>query len=672
MTKASTAKPDFEIPDDFEDEVSFLADMRSTFQEDSDADRLNRDAALEDLRFLVGDQWDDNVRQRRESARKPTLTINRMVAFVSQIVGNRRLNETTIKIVPDAGEDVGIARVREGLVRNIQKVSRADIAYDKALENQVACGIGNFKVELDYDSDDVFEQSIRIVQIPDALAVVWDRSLQDGTGLDARHVFEVWTLPRKSFQADYPWATPADISLDTSLRGDLTANGWLSADDVRVVAYWRMRTKKRVLALMNNGKTVDITDEAEDPEIIANIVQHSDGTPIMREVDRKYAQMYLCSGQDILEGPYNLDISRVPIFRVPGWEVNVGEWRHRWGLVRFLKDPQRLHNYWRSVLAEKLMMTPRAAWVASDAAVEGREADWRNAHLSDDPLLVYNGESGAKPERVAPAQMEQALIAQAEITTQDIRDVSNIHEANLGMPSNEVSGAAIMARQRVSDTGTVLYHDNLNQAIEECGRTVNELIPTVYDTPRVIKVIGEDGKQDMQVINDFGNKHSIDITDGRYNVSVITGPSYATKRIEAAQSMQALINAMPQIASAAADLIVEAQDWPGAEKIAKRLRALVPPGMLDPDEVTPEMAQQAQQQGQAQQTAQALAQAEAEGKIEKLRADAALGYSRARKFAVDAALAPANANVGAANAASQIRDRELRGRLEGVRVAEGG
>lgn len=671
MAKATAKKPKFELPDDFGDEAEFLADMRRLYQEDVDFDLLNRDAALEDLRFLVGDQWSEDVRQRREAGRKPTLTINRLVAFVAQIVGNRRMNETTIKILPDAAEDVGVARVREGLVRNIQKVSRADIAYDKALENQVACGIGNFKVELDYAGDDVFNQDINIVQIPDALAVVWDRQLIDGSGRDARHCFEVWTMTTKEFKEQYPWATPADFSIDSSLRGDLRTNGWISMDDVRVVAYWRMRTKPRTLALMNTGKTVDVTDSVGDPEVIANIVQHSDGTPVMREVERKYAQMYLCTGEDILEGPYDLPISRVPIFRVPGWEVNVGEWKHRWGLVRFLKDPQRLHNYWRSVLAEKLMMTPRAAWLASDAAVQGRESDWRNAHLSDDPLLIYNSEAGQAPERVAPAQMEQALIAQAEITTQDIRDVSNIHEANLGMPSNEVSGVAIVARQRVSDTGTVLYHDNLNQAIEECGRVINELIPSTYDTPRIIKTLGVDGKQDMQVINDFGNPMSVDITDGRYNVSVVTGPSYATKRLEAAQSMQALINAMPQIAATAADLIVEAQDWPGAEKIAARLRALVPPELLDADEITPEIAQNAEAKGEAQSQAAALATAEQSAKIEQIRANAALALTRARHFGVQAALAPAQADIKAADAASQIQDRQLRGRLEGVRVAEG-
>jgi hypothetical protein len=608
---------------------------------------------------------------RRDAARKPTLTFNRLPAFIAQIVGQRRMNETTIKIVADQNSDHAVARVREDLVRNIQKVSRADLAYDNTLQNTVICGIGNFKLRLDYKSADVWEQDMCVDPCPDALSVVWDRMSRDPTGRDAGALFRVFTVKRKKFEKDYPWATPADFSTQYSYLNDNTMNGWVTVDDVRVVAYWHMRTRPRVLALMQSGNTEDVTDRAEDPDMLSQVVQREDGTPVIREVDMPYAQCYICSGTDILEGPYDLPISRVPYFRVPGWEVSVGDWRHRWGLVRFMKDPQRLHNYWRSVIAERLMATPKASWLATQEAVAGREQAFRNSHLSDDPLLVWNGESGQKPERVEPPQIQQALIAEAELTSQDLKDISNIHEANLGMPSNEVSGAAIMARQRVSDTGTVIYHDNLNQAIEECGRTINELIPFVYDTPRILNVMGVDGREYVQAINDVGNPNSVDVTAGRYRVSAVTGPSYATKRMESAAAMLSTLNVMPQLIGQFADLLVEAQDWPGAEKIVKRIRMSMDPALLDPSDVTPEMRAAAAAKAQAGQAAAAVASADANAKIQKTQADAALSAARARNYLVQASLQPDHATMQAANTASQIQDREVRARLEGVKIAEG-
>lgn len=662
-------KPVFKLPPGYEDEASFLSTMRQEFYDDIQFDRLNREAALEDTRFAVGDQWDDNTRQRREAARKPTLTINRIIAFIAQVIGQRRMNETTIKVVPDNGGTKQIAQLREGLMRNIQKVSRADLAYDKALEGAVTCGIGNFRIELDYSPSDVWNQEIFIRAINDHLAVVWDRTLTDPTGRDARHCFVVETMPKKTFYQNWPWATPADVVTDATLRGDLRMNGWIAIDDVRVVSYWRLCWHKRKLALFRDGTTRDITDS---PDVaLAQVAQRADGTPVMREAKMPYAEMYLCSGMDILDGPYKLNISRIPVFRVPGWEMSVGEWKHRWGLVRFLKDPQRLHNYWRSVIAEKLMQTPRAVWLAAKSAVMGREKDFRQSHQTDDPLLVWNDESGHKPERLAPAQMEEALLAQAEITTQDMKDVSNIHEANLGMPSNEVSGAAINARQRVSDTGTVIYHDNCNAAIEECGRTVDELIPTVYDTPRIVKVLGIDGTPDLIAINDTDAKAMM-IDTGKYSVSVVTGPSYATKRVEAQQIMMSLANAMPEVLSLGADIIVEAFDLPEAQQLAERIRMSLPPEMLSAKDMTPELQQKLSAKAQSQQQQQKALIAQTIAELDKSRSEAALNNARAANFEATAEATRGKMPLEAANVQSQIDDRTLRGGLETVKVANAG
>lgn len=674
--KPDLKKPDFDLPDGYESESVFLQEMRDLFAQDNEFDRLNREAAIEDLKFLIGEQWDDMVRLRREAARKPTLTINRLPAFLAQVVGQRRMNETTINVVPDSGGTQAVAGIRKGLIRNIQKQSRADLAYDKALEGAASCGIGNFGVELDYQSEEVFEQVIKVVQYPDHLSVLWDRMLSIPDGQDAGHVFVIDTMTQDDFYKTWPWATPADVMVDWTMRGDMRLNGWIAQNDVRIVSYWRMRTRKRTVALMDDGTTQDITDKLEDEQTKMDTLSHviqrpEDGTPIMREVNKKFAELYLCSGTDILEGPYQLPISRVPVFRVPGWEINVGNYRHRWGLIRFAKDPQKLHNYWRSVIAEKIMQTPRAVWAAADTAVQGREQQWRNSHLSDDSLLVWNAESGQKPERVPPAQVEDSLLGQAEITSQDIKDVTNIHEANLGMPSNEVSGVAIMARQRVSDTGTVLYHDNLNQAIEEAGRVINELIPVCYDTPRIVKVIGDDAKENMQIINATGDPGSIDLSVGRYSVSVTTGPSYATKRIEAAASMEALANAMPQVLATSIDLIVDAQDWPGKEKIVERLRKTLPPGLLDPEEMTPQIqasaAAQQQEQAQAKQASLAMAMAN----YMKTQSESTLNNARAQNFVASAASIPVKDQNQSVSVASQAADRQLRGHLEAVKVATG-
>lgn len=673
---ASAKRPRIKLPKGYQNEGMFLQEMRTLFADDQEADRLNREAGSEDLKFVIGDQWEDYVRSRRDSARKPTLTINRLPAFVAQVLGSRRLNETEIRIVPDTGGDKDVAEIREGLIRSIQKLSHAKRAYDNALAGAVMCGIGNFQVCLDDATNDIWVRDIKIKPILDHFSVVWDRNIIDPTGRDAERVFVIETMTKPDFYAEWPWATPSDISTDLVGMGDLRANGWLGIDDVRVVNYWRMRKARRTYAMMVNGATVDITDIAPDDEtgagLLASIAMKPDGEPIIREVTVRYAQLYICSGTDVLDGPYNYPIDRVPVFRVPGWEVKTGDRWNRWGIVRHAKDPQRLHNYWRSAVAEKLMQTPRSVWMAADTAVQGREQQWRNSHLTDDPLLIWNAESGAKPERLQPAQVEDALLMQASVTSQDIKDVTNIHEANLGMPSNEVSGKAIQQRQAVSDVGSVIYHDNLTSAIEEAGRVCNDLVPVVYDSIRTIKVLGEDGKEFSQLINDMNDPMSMDITLGKYSVTAKTGPSYDTKRQEQAEFMLSIVNSVPQLGQVAGDLILEAQDVAGAKKLAKRLRNNMAGVVFEPDEMTPEMQQRdmAQQQG-AQAQAQ-LAQMAAGVEMEQKRSQSTLNLARARNFMVQAGTMPEKNAIAAANTASQIADRRVRANLEAVKVFSGG
>lgn len=671
MAKATKPKerPKIDLPEGYDNEEAFLHEMRLDFADDEMFDHENHNAGTEDLQFLVGDQWDAYVRDRRINARKPVLTINRLPAFIAQVVGSRIQNETTINVIPDTSGSKMVADVRKGLFRSIQKLSRAEVAYDNALLGAVAGGIGNFALNVDYENDEVWDQSLKIDPIMDHFSVVWDRNMQDKTGADAVRAYLLESMPYKTFNKLYPWATPANIISDR-MPAELLHSNWYSKDDVRIVNYWRMRERERILAFMTDGSTHDITDEEEDGDKLANVQTGPDGEPMIRTVMRKYAQMYICSGADILEGPYELPIDRIPLFRVPGWEIKIGNTKHRWGIIRFMKDPQRLHNMWRSGIAEKIMQSPKNTWIAADTAVAGREHSWRTSHRSDDPLLIFNSESGQKPERVQPIQMEEALISQSEMTSQDMKDVSNIHEANLGMPSNEVSGRAIDARVKVSDTGTAIYSDNLAKAIEECGRVMNQLVPLVYDTPRIIAVLGDDAKPLMQAINGM-TPDAVDITAGKYQVSVVNGPSYATKRQETAQSMEALAQAMPQVLGVAADLIVEAMDWPGADKIAQRIRLSMPVQLLTPDEITPQIAQKAQGDQQAQQAQQTAAAQKLMGDFQKTQSETAMNFARARNYGTQADAIPAKLQNESLTVASQLSSRELHDNLAAITVAHG-
>jgi hypothetical protein len=581
------------VPEGFDDVEAFLTDMRENYELDVDFDRTNRDQALDDKKFAAGEQWDPIVLEQRKGL--PCLVINNIPQFTAQLVGDWRESRKAIKVVPSNDEDVDIASVRGDLIRSIEMQSRASRVYDSAFESLVQCGDGAFRISVEYTRDDVFDQDIYIRPIEDCLSVVWDRFSVDPTGRDAKRVFVNDRIPIKEFKRKWKDKSPDELECE-SLVDQISGTGWADDASYRITEYWRLVERQRLMAMFANGKTYEINADNQE-KLLEEL-----GPPVkLRTAWCTYAQMHLVTGFAILSGPYEYRLNRLPIIRMSGRVTNIGGRRIRYGLVRFMKDPARLKNFWRSVAAEQLGYAPKAKWIAPESAVEGREDAFRKAHLSRDPLLIYNDGAEAPPELIPPPPVEASLLNEASINAQDMKDVTGIHDASLGIRSNETSGRAIQARQREGDIASLTFYDNGDAALLEGGDVINQLIPQIYDGTRVIRRIGEDESQKFARINDPMDPNSIDISVGMFDVALSTGTSYTTRRVEAAQSMMDAIQVWPQLMGIAGDLVVKAQDWPGADKLAERLKKTIPPQFLEEGEeggmgITPEQIQEMQQQ----------------------------------------------------------------------------
>lgn len=565
------------VPEGYEDAEAFLTEMRKTYAQDIDFDRDNRDEAIDDKKFAAGDQWDPQVLEVRKGL--PCLVINSVPQFTAQLVGDWRQSRNAIKVIPGENGDVDIASIRGDLVRSIEWKSRADRVYDASFESTVISGEGAFRVAVEYAKDDVFDQDIFIRPIEDSLSVVWDRMSIDPTGRDARHCFVDDVIPIDEFNRKWKGKAPSNLQEKANTLSSLKGTGWIEDGSYRVTEYWRMIERDRFIGLFEDGSIHAI----EEDNIDEVITKH--GNPVKSRIAPcLYAQMHIVTGFDILAGPYEYKLNRLPIIRMTGRVVNVAGERRRYGLVRFMKDPVRLRNFWRSVAAEQLGYAPKAQWIAPESAIEGREDQFRKAHLSRDPLLVYNDGAESPPQRVEPPAMQMALLNEAQINSQDMKDVTGIHDASLGIKSNETSGKAIMARQREGDIASITFYDNGNASILEAGDVINQLIPQIYDGTRTVRLIGDDETPKLMRINDPFDPKSPNLAVGQYDVSLTTGTSYTTRRAEAAEAMMQAVQVWPNLIQVAGDLIAKSQDWPGADKLAERLQKTIPQDLLSDEE----------------------------------------------------------------------------------------
>lgn len=608
------------IPEGFKSQEAFLCDMREQYQADLDFDRINREQALDDKKFAAGEQWDPIVLEQRKGL--PCLVINNIPQFTAQLVGDWREGRKAIKVVPSNDEDVDIASVRGDLIRAIELQSRADRVYDSSFESLVQCGDGAFRVSVEYARDDVFDQDVFIRPIEDCLSTVWDRFSVDPTGRDAKRVFVDDRIPKEEFKRKWKKIDPSELMGQETLQ-EMQLSGWVDDNSYKVTEYWRLIERQRLMGLFANGKIFEINKDNMEELVEKN------GSPIKTRVAWcTFAQMHLVTGFAILSGPYEYRLNRLPIIRMSGRVVNVGGRRVRYGLVRFMKDPVRLKNFWRSVAAEQLGYAPKAQWMATESAVEGKEEAIRKAHLSRDPLLVFNDEAvfGQNVQRLDPPAPQAALLNEAQVNAQDMKDVTGIHDASLGIRSNETSGRAIQARQREGDIASLTFYDNANASLLEAGDVINQLIPQIYDGTRVIRTIGEDETMKFMRINDPMDPESIDLSIGQFDVALSTGTSYTTRRVEAAQAMMDAIQVWPNLMQVAGDLVAKAQDWPGADKLAERLKKTIPPQFLEDGEegggIDPQMIQQIQLEIQTLQEENKQLKADKSIDLAKLQIDA--------------------------------------------------
>lgn len=572
------------------------------YEEVWSAELSNRDAAIEDQMFYMGhesggDQWGAQSRKEREAAGRPCLELNALPASVRQLTGDLRRDTPEIKVLQAGGlATKEVAKIYNGITRHIQSISDAKAAYITGAEGAAICGQGGWRVVVQYSDDDGFEQDIRIQRIADPLAIMMDPYCREADRSDARYCFVVEDIPLPEFKRRYPDASAAP--LDKPLTSPLS--GWATGDTVRIAEYWCRKPVKKTLYLMPDGSVLSGAP--------GEAVKLPDGVDIKslktRVVDSHKIVSYIMSAHEMLSGPHDWAGKYIPIAFVAGDEVTISGVTYRRGMVRDAKDPQRMYNYTRSAAAEAIALQPKAPWLVTPDMIAGYEETWDAVGHENLPWLPYIPDPaapGLKPERMQPALAQQGFDTQAAIASDDIKRVTGIYDASLGARSNETSGVAINARQREGDTTTYLYIDNLARAIRQTGKIIVDLIPHIYDTERVVRTLGEDGEESLTKINaphdDAGMPMGLDangeqklwndLTVGEYDVVVSTGPSYATRRAEAAAGMIELVRAAPQIMAVGGDLLVKNMDFPGADEVAERLKRALPPGLAGDDGETP-------------------------------------------------------------------------------------
>jgi hypothetical protein len=574
-----------DAPADKKGGADILAQAKDCFTACQANESQNRAAALDDIKFArLGEQWDQRIKNQRERDGRPALTVNKMPAYIRQVVNDARQNKPSIKVRPvDSGADRQTADILTGLIRNIEQTSKADIAYDTAAESAVSGGFGYIKVDLDYAYDDTFDKDIKICPVPDPLTVYGDPNSTGADSADWMEAFEIVPMSVDKFTLDYPGKEKVSWDSETALTE--------KDNEITLAIYWKREEVEKDLLLLTDGQTM-LADKMDEPieeggPTHAEVLQLKGVTIKQKRKTRSYkVTRYVLSGKDVLEteewaGKY------IPIIPVYGDIINVEGERHLQSLIRHAKEAQQQYNFQRTAEVEMISLQSKVPWLVKKGSVD-EDPNWETANQVAHPYLEWTGDQ--PPQRLMLDMATGAASMQAaRSANDDMKAIIGIYDASLGQRSNETSGKAILARQREGDVSTYHFIDNLSRGVRHCGCIVLDLIPHVYTGPRIVRVLGEDGDVKTVPVNQphvMGEQGPMpappdatpdqfagvfDITAGKYDLAVEAGPSYTTRRVEAAEQMTEMFRAMPDAAPLLGDIWAKMQDWPMADKIEQRL-----------------------------------------------------------------------------------------------------
>jgi len=506
--------------------------------------------AAEDLHFLSDEeyaQWPENVVKDRLQTDSEVITVDQLGQFVHQVSNDIRMNTPNINVIPvDDNADIATAEILSGRIKSIEYKSNADSAYDLAADFSVKSSIGFIRVDHRYRRGSKTEQELFIDRVTNPSAILLDPNSRASDGSDARYGFVKDEITKQDFKKKYPDYNA--IGFD-----QMPYSGQMQSDDsdkIVIVEYFR-------------------------------IVESEEGSEkVMR---------YILSGENVLEqttfpGCY------VPLVPVYGEESWIGGQRNIYSLIRKAKKSQYMFNLWKSTEADLLLKQPHAPVTAAIGQLAGFENDWRYPRKAI--ALYYHqkdaaGDPAPAPQRLLPPQIPTGIVNASRETVDDIKATLGMYNASLGAKSNETSGVAINARKNEGDVATYHFGDNLVRSVCQVGKILVIAIPEIEDTARIVTIIDKEENHKRIGINGAlidDQKETYDFSKGAYDCRVIAGPSFTTQRQEAAQLNMQLLQSMPDLMPVIGDLAFKYQDAPGSQAISARLRKIVDPKLLSPDE----------------------------------------------------------------------------------------
>lgn len=566
--------------------------------------------ARDDIKFANADsrnawQWPQNTYADRTAPGNdlPCHTIN-VTRFLNDLIINEICKQDFgIRVRPVAGKaSYKSAQMMMALIRRIQDQSTFSAQRRKVAEQQVDGGIAHILMETRFTSERSTNQDIYLKASRDPTSVYEDPYIREPDGSDKSFKFEFDRIPRKEFNRKYPqWANKVGTAPIDSSFAD-----WLNDKEIVVVKYWRKKATPDTLIVYIDGKNQEVAKlaseikDAAGNEIFKALKAQIESGEIegrTRPTTNNQVEWFLIAGDQIVDrgewaGKY------VPGARCVGRELVIDNTLDRKGHTRPLIDPQRMLNFNASTDTQFNFSATKSQWKASARAIEGQE-QWKTANVDNFAVMIYNdvdeeAPAGAQeikpPEKIPPPVPSPAYQTGMQNAERQMMMISGQWQAQQGQNNAKgiESDKTINARKMQSDTGLYHFFEHQADMLRLLGKQLLDLMPKIYDTERVLQVIGEKGEKfwikidphqgdiiqelEHEAEDEEAVKFAFNPLLGEYECVSDPGPDYATQRQQTFDALTMVLTQAKELTSVCADLLFKNGDFPGAEELAERIQ----------------------------------------------------------------------------------------------------
>lgn len=550
-----------------EDEL--LAKFKDTIVIDGENADDQREKANEDMRFMNvdGGQWEGFY--STEFANRARLEFDVVSDYVNRFIGEWNLNRVGVDFKPDdtatSEED---AELLNGIYRADFQQFSGGISTDNAVDEAVTCGVGAFKLGTLFEDEGDDENDLQRVEwrpIYNAYwSVYWDVSAMRIDKRDARHCTELKEFTKSSFLAKYPKEEPVSAYEPDNL--DYQNIGDTRIDKVYIATRYEVIKKKTTIYVYNNLQTGEQErfEEADHKEIEKELKGDKLRKFIRkRKVIAQHIDKTVFSGAKILEETRRIAGKWIPIIPVYARRAYVDGTERYSGLIRKLKDPQRLMNMQISQLAENAASAGQEVPIFDPDQMQGGIGDlWadRNnkpymlarALRNDDGTIVQNGPLGY----LKPPQLDGSTTALMQIVPNHIQGVTGGAPQEVLNP--DASGKAINALAKRENLNTQSINDNIRNAIKWSGEVYASIAAEIYDSQRTMNLIGKDGTESQTLLfKSVVDEETGRIVEGnnlrgkRFRVISDAGPAYDSLREQTVEELKGMLNTLIEIPQAA-------------------------------------------------------------------------------------------------------------------------